>query len=176
MILKYEDLNKIRQKHKNSIIGICTGSFDLFHYSHLMFLKYLKQNCDVLVVVVKSDKDVKVKGENRPIVNQIERAEIVDSVKYTDYTIISDNTHETSLIKKMIGKNKYNQKDEYRLLRDGSIFEKANANILFVTDDKMIPNVISDLCKEINIKIKIIPVQGNDFHTTDLINKIKNTN
>lgn len=70
MITTYDKLNDIRKKHKDKKISICTGSFDLFHYSHLMFLKYIKQNSDILIVVIKSDKDVKAKGKNRPIINE----------------------------------------------------------------------------------------------------------
>ena len=172
MIVRYQDLINIRKKHKSKIISICTGSFDLFHYSHLMFLKYIKEHSDILVVVVKSDKDVKAKGDNRPIISEYERAMIIDSIKYTDYTIISNDTHKTRLINRLIRNNIYNENDIYRLTRDGSIFEKVNANTLYVTEDKKVPKVIIDLCNEIKTEIKIIPVQGNDFHTSDIINKI----
>lgn len=174
MITTYDKLNDIRKKHKDKKISICTGSFDLFHYSHLMFLKYIKQHSDILIVVIKSDKDVKAKGKNRPIINENERIAIVDSVKYVDYTIISNHTHKTKIINNLIKNNNYSEDEVYRLYRDGSIFEKSNADVLYITNDKSVPKAINDLCKKINIKIKIIPVQGNDFHTSDIINKIIN--
>lgn len=172
MIVKYEELNSIRSKNKGKNISICTGTFDLFHYSHLMFLKYLKERSDILVVVVKSDKDVKAKGKNRPIINEFERTMIVDSIKYTDYTIVSNNIYRSELIDELINDNNYSKKDIYRLMRDGAIFEKIKADTLYVTEDKEIPQVIIDLCKKIKTDIKIIPIQGNDFHTSDIIGKI----
>lgn len=173
MIIKYEELSSIRAKNKGKNISICTGTFDLFHYSHLMFLKYLKEKSDILVVVVKCDKDVKIKGKNRPIINELERAMIVDSIKYTDYTIISNNVHQSLLINNLINNNAYSENDVYRLMRDGSIFEKVKADTLYVTEDKKISKVIVDLCEKINTTIEIIPIQGNDFHTSDIIEKIR---
>jgi cytidyltransferase-like protein len=173
MIVKYNQLKKIREIHQNQVISICTGTFDLFHYSHLMFLKYLKNRSDILVVVIKSDKDVKSKGNNRPIINEKERALIVDSIKYTDYTIISDQIHTTPLIQKIIQDESLNEKEQYRLMRDGSIFEKLKADYLYVTSDKPIPRGIKEFSQQIGMKIKTIPVQGNDYHTSDIIDKIK---
>lgn len=172
MILKFNSLPKIRKTIENKELAVVTGSFDLFHYSHLMFLKYVKENCDVLLVVIKSDKDVKLKGEKRPIINQFERANIVDAIKYVDYTIISERTHHTRVVDSFIKNNKLSKNEVYRILRDGSIFEKAKVNTLFVTKDKGDSSTMNSLCKLLKIKIKIIPVQGNDFHTSDIINKI----
>lgn len=175
MIIQHKDLLNIRKKHENKNIAICTGTFDLFHYSHLMFLKYIKENSDILIVVVKSDKDVREKGKNRPIINEYERATIVDNIKYTDYTIISNDICESDLIRKLIKDNNYVEKDIYKLKRDGYIFEKLEPDNLYVTEDKNIAVSLLDMCKEKNININIIPVQGINFHTTDIINKIIET-
>lgn len=175
MIIQYEDLPNLREKYRNKNIAICTGTFDLFHYSHLMFLKYIKENSDILVVVVKCDKDVKEKGVNRPIINEFERATIVDNIKYTDYTVISNSTDETSLISKLIKHNHYTEKDIYKLKRDGYIFEKLKPNNLYVTEDKNIAKSLVDICKETNININVVPVQGINVHTTDIIKRIIET-
>ena len=172
LIIQYKDLIDLREKYKNKNISICTGTFDLFHYSHLMLLKYIKEHSDILVVVVKCDKDVKSKGTNRPIINEYERAIIVDNIKYTDYTIISSYNYKTPLIDKLIEKNNYTQTDIYKLKRDGFIFEKLRPNVLYVTDDKKVSKGLLDICKEINTKVEIIPIQGNNFHTSDIIKKI----
>lgn len=173
MIVTFKDLNNIRTKNKGKNISICTGSFDLFHYSHLMFLKFLKSKSDILVVVVKCDRDVRSKGENRPIISEFERAMIIDSIKYTDYTIISNKIHQSKLINELINNNNYSERDIYRLERDGSIFEQIKADALYITEDKEVPKVIIDLCSKINTKIEIIPVQGNNIHTSDIIEKIR---
>ena len=172
MIVRYNQLDRIRKMHSNKEIAVCTGAFDLFHYSHLMLLKYIKEHTDILVVVVKSDKDVNAKGKKRPIINEYERAMIVDNIKFTDYTIVSDELHHSDLIDKLINENKYDDKEKYRLLRDCSIFEKIKADVLFVTEDKKASKVMEDFCEKTGMKIKTIPIQGNGFHTSDIINKI----
>ena len=55
------------------------------------------------------------------------------------------------------------------------IFEKLEPDNLYVTEDKNIAVSLLDMCKEKNININIIPVQGINFHTTDIINKIIET-
>lgn len=67
-----EIISKARQKQQK--IVMVTGVFDLIHQEHLKFLKKAKQEGDVLLIGVESDKRVKtLKGENRPINSQQQR-------------------------------------------------------------------------------------------------------
>jgi len=43
---------------KNKIVGITFGSFDLFHYGHVLMFKECKEYCDFLVVGVQSDPSI----------------------------------------------------------------------------------------------------------------------
>lgn len=173
MIIGYEDLTNIRKRHKNKTIGIVKGSWDLFHYDHLQLLKKNKEKVDILVVEVKTDKDLKEKGKNRPIISERERIEIVDSIKYVDYTLLLNEEHTSPLITDLINKNMYNQKNEKKLKKDGYVIEKLKPDIYFY-----IPNVkpydsIIDICKELNVKM--LKDQNGEFrqHTTDIIEKCK---
>ena len=174
MVVNYNDLETIRKNNKNKKIAICRGTFDLFHYSHLMLFKYIKDQVDVLVVVVKSDKDVKAKKKDRPIINEKERIEIVDSIKYVDYTILASETHTTNLINSVIENNLFSEKEIYKLKRDGYILEKVKPDFIYNTSEYVITNTTRIMCNNLNIQIKNIPVQGNGVHTTDIINKIRN--
>ena len=64
MKINYNYLTKIRKENPTKKISIIKGSFDLFHYSHLQILKNIKKNTDILVVIIKSDKDISIKGKN----------------------------------------------------------------------------------------------------------------
>lgn len=172
MIIKFNELGSIRKNNKNKKIGICKGSFDIFHYSHLMLFKYIKNECDILVVILKNDNDVRKKGINRPIFNEKERLEMIDNIKFVDYVILQKDKEDTKLINTLIYSNKYSEKEIDKLIKDGCLYEKINADYLYVTEDKKIPKSIVDLCNGINLQIKIIPIQGNNFHTSDIINKI----
>ena len=173
MIVNYEDLTNIRIKNKNKTIGVVKGSWDLFHYDHLQLLKKNKEKVDILLVEVKTDEDIKEKGKNRPIIPQNERMEIIDSIKYVDYTLLLNEEHLTPLIDELLHKNTYDEKNKSKLKKDGYVIEKLKPDICFY-----IPNVkpyssIVDICKELNVKM--LKDQNGDFkhHTTDIIEKCK---
>lgn len=122
---------------------------------------------------IKSDEDVKIKkGENRPIINQFERAYIVDNLKSVDFTIIADEKNQTKIISELISEKEYNKNDIDKVLRDGYIIEKLNPDMIFTSSEKPVPEIIIDLCNKLNVKIKIFPMQ-NGLHTTDIIEKCK---
>lgn len=176
MIINYEELPNIRKKYLGKTIGLVKGSWDLFHYDHLQLLKTNKKVVDILIVEVKTDEDLKEKGPNRPIIPQNERMEIIDSIKYVDYTMLLENTeYTTPLISELINKNNYNEKNIKKLKRDGYVIEKLKPDIYFyIPNVEPYPSVV-DLCKELNVKL--LEDQNGEFskHTTDIIKKIKNS-
>ena len=60
--------NLINLKKNNQRIVLCHGVFDLVHIGHIKHFEEAKENGDVLVVSVTSDKFVN-KGPGRPIYN-----------------------------------------------------------------------------------------------------------
>ena len=95
MIITYNQAREIFPSLKNDGKKIIfkSGCFDIFHIGHLETLKEAKSHADILVVGIGSDINIrKFKGEDRPIFNEQQRSEVIDSVKYTDYTIIMDET------------------------------------------------------------------------------------
>jgi len=69
------------------------GCFDILHYGHVMFLKKAKSFGDYLIVAMESDKNIKrLKGKGRPIQNQRQRKEILESLKFVDEVIILKDT------------------------------------------------------------------------------------
>jgi rfaE bifunctional protein nucleotidyltransferase chain/domain len=91
MIVTYSEFKKIREIHKNKKIVFCTGSFDLLHAGHVLFFEDCKKYGDILVVGIGDDSILKVKGENRPILNQTLRLKMLDSLKVVDYCFIHKN-------------------------------------------------------------------------------------
>lgn len=89
MIVTLEDLPRIRLQTSARIV-LATGTFDLFHYEHLIYLEGAKKQGDVLVVAVKNNKCAKLKKTCRPIVDEVQRIAIVDALKCVDFTILVD--------------------------------------------------------------------------------------
>lgn len=71
---------------KKVIVG---GCFDLLHYGHISFLKKARDLGDTLIVLLESDEKVrKLKGDTRPIHNQNQRKEMLESLSCVDEVII----------------------------------------------------------------------------------------
>ncbi|MBI2033033.1 MAG: adenylyltransferase/cytidyltransferase family protein [Candidatus Levybacteria bacterium] len=73
--------------HKqNKKIVLTGGCFDLIHIGHIQLLQKAKKQADVLIVFVESDKTVRrLKGDSRPINNQLTRAKILAALEDVDY-------------------------------------------------------------------------------------------
>lgn len=69
-------------------IGYVQGVFDMFHIGHLNLLKNAKSICDYLIVAVNSDSFTKLYKNKTPIISEIDRLEIVSSIKYVDKAVI----------------------------------------------------------------------------------------
>ena len=173
MILNYNELESLKELNKNKKIGLFKGTFDLIHHDHIKLMNEVKKYCDLLVIEVKSDKDVRnKKGKNRPIINQNDRAYIVDNIKCVDFTIIASKKEETGMISDLIFKKEYSKKEIEKVLRDGFLIEKLHPDIIFTSTEKPVPKIIIDLCNNLNIEIKILPMREG-LHTTDIIEKCK---
>ena len=87
------------ERRKGARIVLANGCFDLFHVGHIRYLAGAKALGDVLIVGINSDEQVrKLKGANRPLMPEQERAEIVSALKFVDYVTIFDEPTVEELI------------------------------------------------------------------------------
>ena len=87
-------------KNKDKKIVFTNGCFDILHFGHVKYLEKAKSFGDVLILGLNSDYSVqKLKGENRPINNQDDRAYILASLEVVDYVVIFDEDTPFDLIK-----------------------------------------------------------------------------
>jgi rfaE bifunctional protein nucleotidyltransferase chain/domain len=71
------------------------GTFDIIHLGHLALFNYAKSLGDFLLVAIDSDARVKqLKGNDRPINNQIERKTLLENLKAIDEVQIFDTDQE----------------------------------------------------------------------------------
>ena len=76
-------------KAEDAVVVTTNGCFDVLHLGHLRYLRAARQLGDLLVVAVNSDNSVRrLKGENRPLVPEAERAEMLAGLECVDYVVI----------------------------------------------------------------------------------------
>lgn len=91
-------LCKLRRNNRK--IVFTNGCFDIIHVGHIRYLKKAKELGDLLVVGLNTDNSVKrLKGKNRPIIRQNDRAEILAALEYVDYVVLFNETTPERLIK-----------------------------------------------------------------------------
>jgi rfaE bifunctional protein nucleotidyltransferase chain/domain len=88
------------ERKNGAKIVLANGCFDLFHVGHIRYLGGAKDLGDCLIVGINSDAQVrKLKGENRPFMPEMERAEIVAALRFVDYVTIFDEPTVENLIR-----------------------------------------------------------------------------
>lgn len=80
-------------------IAFANGVFDLLHVGHVRYLQGAAAEADRLIVAVNTDASVRgLKGANRPILPEADRAELVAALRGVDYVVLfSDATVERLL-------------------------------------------------------------------------------
>lgn len=149
-ILDFKDIKYFKDDNKK--ISFTNGCFDLLHQGHIESFKECKEISDILIVGINSDNSIKrLKGKNRPIINQEGRVNMLQAIEYIDFIIIFDEDTPIRIIEEL-------QPDIYVKGNDYTIDE--------------IRKFVGDNVKEIVIqKRKDI----NKVSTSAIINKLKNT-
>lgn len=92
-----EKANTLRRARKR--IVFTNGCFDILHVGHVRYLASARNEGDVLVVGLNSDKSIKsIKKENRPIIPEDQRAEVLAGLWCVDYVTLFDEPDPLSLI------------------------------------------------------------------------------
>jgi D-beta-D-heptose 7-phosphate kinase / D-beta-D-heptose 1-phosphate adenosyltransferase len=100
-IKTWNEINtKVTQlKEQNNRIIFTNGCFDILHTGHIKYLEKAKSFGDKLIVGLNSDKSIqKIKGINRPINTQADRAYILASIEFVDYVVIFEDKTPLKLI------------------------------------------------------------------------------
>lgn len=94
-------INEWRQDGQK--VGFTNGCFDILHVGHLSILGYAKAQCNRLVVGVNSDASVKrLKGPERPINTEDDRALLLAGLAAVDAVVIFDDDTPLQLIQRLV--------------------------------------------------------------------------
>lgn len=150
---KILDVETLRQRiqHWRAVgnkIVFTNGCFDILHLGHVELLAQCRTYGDYVILGLNSDASVKrLKGETRPINDQIARAAVLAALSFVDAVVIFDEDTPLELIKII-------QPD---VLVKGGDYEA----------DKVVG---ADVIRQRGGEVRIVPiVQG--YSTTDLISK-----
>jgi D-beta-D-heptose 7-phosphate kinase/D-beta-D-heptose 1-phosphate adenosyltransferase len=91
MIVDFKDIgtisNEIRLQGRK--IVFTNGCFDIIHSGHTEYLKQSRELGDILIVGLNSDDSVRrLKGEDRPLNKEEDRAEVLQSLKSVDIVVV----------------------------------------------------------------------------------------
>lgn len=80
-------------------IVLTNGCFDLLHVGHVTYLQEAAQWGDRLIVAVNSDSSVhRLKGPNRPVIGQQDRAAMLAALACVDYVVVFDEDTPCNLL------------------------------------------------------------------------------
>jgi len=89
-----------RRKNRGETVVFTNGCFDLLHMGHARFLQQARKLGSCLIVGINSDDSVRrLKGPDRPVLSQNERAEMLASLECVDYVTVFDEDTEIPLLK-----------------------------------------------------------------------------
>ena len=89
-----------RLESSSLLVGFTNGCFDILHAGHVTYLAEAAKHVDFLIVGLNSDSSVrKIKGTDRPIIGEADRALVLCSLESVDCVILFDETTPINLIK-----------------------------------------------------------------------------
>jgi len=100
-IKNWSEISSIVSELKNNEkkIVFTNGCFDILHIGHVKYLEAAKNHGDILILGLNSDQSIGIiKGKNRPINNQDDRANILAALKVVDYLVVFDEETPLKLI------------------------------------------------------------------------------
>lgn len=89
-VLRSEDLQKeLTAARQGRRLVFTNGCFDLLHVGHVRYLQEARRLGDLLFVGLNSDASVKrLKGQDRPLQNESDRAEIMAALGCVDFACL----------------------------------------------------------------------------------------
>ena len=121
-------------RHQNKKIVFTNGCFDIIHAGHVRYLTTAKNFGDVLIVGLNTDESVKrLKGDSRPINNQLDRAEVLLGLKAVDHVIFFGEQTAENLIAE-VKPNVYVKGGDYTLetLPEAKIVQRCGGRVELV--------------------------------------------
>ncbi|MEO8205928.1 MAG: adenylyltransferase/cytidyltransferase family protein [Chthoniobacterales bacterium] len=151
-IIPFSEIEKAAKSFANRRVVLTNGCFDILHTGHVRYLEQTRELGDLLVVGVNADASVRaLKGNDRPLNTESDRAEILASLRCVDYVTIFPQVRAVELIR-ALRPNVYAKGGDY-------------------TPESLDAEELQAL-REVGAEVRILPlVPGRS--TTNLLNRMK---
>lgn len=92
-------VDSFREDHRDKKIVFTNGCFDILHVGHIRYLQEAAKLGDILIIGLNSDSSVqRLKGSERPINSEMERAEMLGALSFVDYVVLFNEDTPLELI------------------------------------------------------------------------------
>ena len=139
-------------RRKNLKLVVTNGCFDIMHRGHAEYLCQARNEGDAMLVLLNSDSSIReLKGPSRPIIDEVNRAYMLCSLKCVDAVVLFDTPRCTW---------------QFRVLRPDIYVKGGDYDLDKLNSEER------EALLEVGVRFSFIPfVDG--FSTTDLIKKIQ---
>ena len=140
----------VENLHKaGKTVAATNGCFDILHVGHVRYLQQSRSYADYLIVLLNSDKSVKsIKGNDRPINNEMDRAEILVALNCVDFVVMFDEDSPALLLDE-IKPDVYTKGADYTMetLPERDIMIKNGTKVEFIdfVQGKSTTNIINKI-------------------------------
>ena len=135
LVSQKEIIDIVRQgQAEGRTYAATNGCFDILHVGHVRYLQKTKSLADFSIVMLNSDKSVKmIKGDDRPINNEQDRAELLSALSCVDYVVLFEEKSPAKLLEN-IKPDIYTKGADYTLetLPERDVVIRNNIRVEFI--------------------------------------------
>lgn len=172
-------IDELKLKNK---IAMCHGVFDIVHPGHIRHLIYAKEQADILIVSLTTDKHIN-KGKDRPYVPEELRAINLSALEMVDYVIIDNNPTSIENILKLkpdyyIKGFEYKDSTNPRTKEEENIVSSYGGKIIFTPGDIVYSSthLLSLHKPKLSIDKLLIIMESEKITFDDLLNVLHRLN
>lgn len=152
-IITVDSIEQELKQYKESII-LVGGCFDVIHPGHIEFLSAAKKLSGIVTVLLESDATVaRLKGNDRPIHTQMERAYVLSHITAVDTVILLPPLHSDSEYEKII--------------------TTIHPSVIAITADDPLIHIKESHAKKIGVKVVPVIDRKNEHATSKIANQLK---
>ena len=153
MLVERQDIAKfceILRKGGQKVV-FTNGCFDILHAGHVTYLEAAKAQGDVLVLGLNTDASVRrLKGPERPINHELDRAKVVGALKSVDYVVLFGEQTAEAVIAE-VKPDVYVKGGDYTLdtLPEAKIVQSYGGKVAFIdmVEGRSTTNIINKIKK-----------------------------